>query len=232
VFRSVVTLPVDIWFIISLRRRSVGPTRKRFRRSQVRTFFINLARRGDRREEFLDRISVFDLGSPIRFEAIENEVGLLGCNLSHVSLLTEVQALSSPVIILEDDFQFTCDTSTVSRLLDSFLADEKLDVLVLSPTLYGFPFPYSRDFMVANRVRSCSGYVLKPWSVGPILKSFTFSSNMLQKTGDLRKYAFDSNWAKVQQRELLFAIPRQRVARQSPGFSDIQNTWVDYGWGR
>jgi len=71
-------------------------------------YLINLKERTDRWElcdhEFY-KINYY----PQRFEAIKNEVGKIGCFLSHLEILKQAQRENKNVLIMEDDVEFDED---------------------------------------------------------------------------------------------------------------------------
>ena len=72
--------------------------------------YINLERRQDRREEIEQELVQYGLSGE-RFNAISHELGLAGCNLSHIQVLKDAEEANlENLLVLEDDFQFLVDT--------------------------------------------------------------------------------------------------------------------------
>ena len=51
------------------------------------TYYINLKHRKDRKEETVNELKSFGINNPIRFNAIKDENGAIGCSKSHLEVL-------------------------------------------------------------------------------------------------------------------------------------------------
>lgn len=81
--------------------------------------YINLTKRTDRRESIEYQLK--KIGVPqdkiIRFEAVENENGALGCTLSHIGVMTMAKGNNwNNVLVLEDDMIFNDDDESLDRI--------------------------------------------------------------------------------------------------------------------
>jgi glycosyl transferase family 25 len=84
-------------------------------------FYINLEKRKDRREEIEKELDTFGLNYE-RFEAIETPgFGILGCGISHLSVLKLAKERKyKNILILEDDFTFIVSKEEFEKSLNLF----------------------------------------------------------------------------------------------------------------
>ena len=83
--------------------------------------YINLKKRTDRRQQIEEDLTALQLKYE-RFDAIETPgFGLLGCGLSHLSVLKLAKERAyKNVLILEDDFMFLVSKDTLEDQLNQF----------------------------------------------------------------------------------------------------------------
>ena len=94
---------------------------------------INLARRGDRLAKFDAEMKRLKISSYTRFEAIEDEVGILGCTLSHAACVRQIVDRSlSCAMICEDDARFLVTREELDVLVEAFLDDDQAEVACLA----------------------------------------------------------------------------------------------------
>lgn len=194
-----------------------------------RAVYINLNRRQDRRVQVESEFRRLGRMSVVRFQAIENEIGLLGAAESHLSVLKEAQRDNGgPILIFEDDIQFHCTAEELMATINEFLGDQRLDVLNLSPTFYGKPWPISRRLAVGNNIRAAAAYLVKPDALAPLIARFESSLLLMRNAQNPHVFAYDSLWEQDQKKTLLFSVPRKRLITQRPSYSDLQDRNVDY----
>lgn len=230
-FRRWLRAPRDLAYLLLLfrqkgRRPSLAST---FSITDVRAYFINLDSRPDRLSEFEQGIATYSLIRPSRFSAFKRSPGILGANLSHSALLEIASSSRRPFLILEDDAEFFCEEIDLYDVIEEFLSSPRLDVLVLIPSLYGIAIPISEKLSIANNIRTAAAYIVKPAAVEPLMRRFSKTSEALETGVSPRRASFDKEWEWEQKHRLLFAVPRKKIGRQRPSFSDLQNKIVDYG---
>lgn len=229
--RATLRFPRDAWFLYHLLSKKARENREnRFALVDLsRSVYINLKRRIDRRSQVEAEFSRIDRLEVRRFEAIENELGLLGAGQSHLAILrSALRENCGPILVFEDDIQFHCDSGEFWATLNEFLQDHRLDVLVLSPSFYGWPWPISERLAIGNNIRTAAAYLVKPSALEPLIARFESSVAALTTTRNERKFAYDALWEYEQKRTLLFAVPRKRLITQRPSFSDLQRRHVSY----
>ena len=191
---------------------------------------INLFDRPDRLAEITKEMK--RLGIPWnRIGAVKNSNGALGCASSHLSILKragEVEEAIGVVVVAEDDLIFEANASKITAVVADFLDNDALDVLCISHRTKGISIPVSKHLRVANEVYTTSAYIVKRRAVPNLVRAFEKSEAMLRVGIDKRLAAIDVVWHQAQLKELLFAIPRERIARQRPSYSDVANKHADY----
>ena len=95
------------------------------------TFYINLDERKEKNSECLKQLNLFGIQKPNRFNAIRDEIPLIGCAKSHIECLKNAKENGlSFILIFEDDIIFI-DHCKCRKLLEKYL-DYEYDVLFLS----------------------------------------------------------------------------------------------------
>ena len=192
-------------------------------------YYINLNKRGDRREQIEKELNAFDLKYE-RFEAIETPgFGIYGCGLSHLEVLKLARANKCEnVLILEDDFTFMVSNDEFEHQLTSFF-DLKLDfdVLMLSyhqlqkdETEYGF---ISR----VNSAQTASGYLVNRRYYDTLIDLYEWAMPLLNETQQHWIYCNDQVWKRLQVKDTWYCFT-QRIGKQSAGYSDNAQQYVDY----
>lgn len=199
--------------------------------------YINLDHRADRRklaEDEFDRLGIPE----VRFPAIHNKDGRIGCIESHLSILKS--DLTNVTWVCEDDIEFLVDRDTLDTHINEFLKS-KADILCL-----GFANRRSKDYsenlLRSFDVQTTSSYIIKP-SLKPILIDLWSGVLDSLKTGkphplegefmklNVHKGDFlcaDQSWKLLQQSHV-FVIPKIRCVKQRGSYSDIEKQYVDYG---
>ena len=93
-------------------------------------YYINLEKRVTRRNQCEKQLKSIGIRKPKRFNAIEHEIGLIGCARSHIECLKIAKAKNWPYIcIFEDDLLFT-EPNKVKQMLNKYI-DHDYDVLYI-----------------------------------------------------------------------------------------------------
>lgn len=200
------------------------------------TFYINLDSRIDRKNALLSELSAQHILNATRIQAVRvarfgalrpNQLGALGCSLSHTKALRAAQA--SVVLVLEDDVKFLRRVPTLELTTPSFA----WDVLV-----FAYNGGVSRDCVEASGARYCrvhriqttSMYAVQKPYIANLLMTWNVSINGLRANGPQSRFAGDQTWKVLQQtpgHNWFAAVPR--VAIQRPGFSNIESGFRNYG---
>lgn len=195
-------------------------------RCEVR--YINLRRRKDRRDLIEGELGNVGVANFSRIEAIEEEMGILGCGRSHILALEE-QTEKDCLMVCEDDLMFVSDAETISEIVQEFLERPELDVLCLANNSMSRPVAVSMGLAISDDIQTTACYLVKESGRRLLLDAFGESVEALLAGVDPKKAALDRMWKKLQSGVLIFAVPRANLAVQRPGFSDIAREVVDYG---
>lgn len=195
-------------------------------RCEVR--YINLRRRKDRRDLIEGELAKLGISEVSRIEAIEEEMGILGCGRSHILALA-AKTERDCLMVCEDDVMFVSDEETVSGIVEEFLDRPEIDILCLANNSIGRPVAISTGLAISNDIQTTACYLVKERGRKLLRDVFGESVEALLAGEDPKTAALDRMWKKLQSGVLIFAVPRASLAVQRPGFSDIAREFVDYG---
>lgn len=192
---------------------------------------INLHHRKDRLNSITNQLQKIGIHKWQRFEAIKRDYGMEGCTLSHIMVIEEFNQESHDyLMVIEDDAIFNQDFNTIKNLVDSFLVDEKLDVLCLGFNAFNKVY-YNDIFDITTDTQTTSCYIIKPKVRSEFIKVFNLAY-LLQcnRLDDQFGSAIDVVW-KMLQLKYNFVIPKSHIVTQMPSISDsgITPHFVDYG---
>ncbi|HGU9772083.1 glycosyltransferase family 25 protein [Morganella morganii] len=188
--------------------------------------YINLAKRTDRRESI--EFQLKKVGVPpekiIRFEAIENENGTLGCTLSHISVMEMAEKNNwENVLVLEDDMIFNDDDDSLDRInyFFSSLMSTTWDAGLLSGGYYSLKLLHGCFYQLYFSFLSNSYIVNQHYY--KVLKNIFSSSKESLVNGVDRKYcSLDYCWIQLMKKDNWYAI-YPCVGYQKTDMSDIEN---------
>lgn len=206
--------------------------------------YINLKERLDRRTQIENELRLLDIKNFSRFDAIKASPGYLGCSLSHLEVFKNADR-TRPLLVLEDDCEFLVNRLQLDYLIDHFMKSDA-DVFCLA---YNIPrksvqnliriFRYNlfrpclwkliwSPIKRAAKIQTMSCYILKPHMID-ILQNLSEQCVKELKDGfPAHVSAIDQKWKSLQ-KKYVFVIPRVRAAKQRASFSDIENSFKDYG---
>ena len=190
--------------------------------------YVNLEHRVDRKIHIISEFKRIGAMKFDRLDAVFNQNGALGAAISHAQVLSS-NALNDDELLMvcEDDCLFKTDRSEIDLLIEEFFCDNRLDVLCLAYNAKN-GVNISENMMITSETATMSCYIVKSQSLGQVLESIQSSITKMSAGGASHLFAQDQLWKKLQ-KELFFAIPRERAAMQLPSFSDIENEYSDYG---
>jgi len=191
-------------------------------------FYINLARRTDRREEIEQELTALDLPFE-RYNAVESSPGLIGCAYSHLGVLKTARDRGLPnVLILEDDFQPLVSKEEFWKNINAFFAqDIPYDVLMLGYNIQQST-PFNDLVCKVNEAQTTSGYVVHSRFYDPLINVIEDSIPHLQRTGKHWEYAIDQAWKQLQPAAAWYAF-NTRIGKQRASYSDCGGGFMDYG---
>ena len=198
-----------------------------------KVFCINLKRRPERLEQFINEVNKFNLGNFEVFEAIDgitlnqytfgqlkpSEKGLIESNIQIIKKSIELNYKS--ILIVEDDCLFTDEINQIGSYFDCLPNDWEM--------LY---FGGNHNTHINNQPPEIiNEKVCKLHN--------TYSTHFVALKSEIFKYVLneleyshtplDVTYTKVQKNKKVYCF-YPAIAKQRIGFSDIQNSIVDYNW--
>lgn len=172
--------------------------------------YINLKERTDRRKSIDYQLN--KLGVPpdkiIRFDAIRNENGTLGCTLSHIGVMTMAEENKwSNVLVLEDDMIFNDDDESLDRInyFFSSLISSSWDAGLLSGSYFR-----------VNQVHGCfyrlyfsylaNSYIVNQHYYQALREVFFQSAEDLKKGISRFQCSLDFHWISLMKKDNWYAI--------------------------
>lgn len=193
-------------------------------------FFINLERRGDRREQFEKEASRMGIEVE-RFQAIAHQVPAIGCLMSHLAVMKLARERNyERVCIFEDDFEFVVSKEEFNTTLAAI--PEDFDVVMLGWYL-NESAPYNGVFGKVLSATTTSGYIVNRKFYDTIINNFEaalslFVSN-LRAWNVIALYSADQYWLRIQS-TAKWLHTLKRIGKQRAGHSDIVGGYVAYDY--
>ena len=199
-------------------------------------FYINLAHRTDRLEHITKQLRYLcpDMSKVIRIEAIKETPGAIGCTLSHIKALEQFEQNSSwtTCMIIEDDFTLRdTNITNLNNILSTFFTEfSNWDVISI-----GYNSHYRcniKDTHISNikkaiHIYSSSAYCIHKNFVSTLKQNFIESSNAKRNEPNNVEFCLDVYWKHIQPISNWYLISPS-IGYQLPGYSDIENKFVDY----
>jgi GR25 family glycosyltransferase involved in LPS biosynthesis len=189
--------------------------------------YINLDQRTDRNEEIQAELTKKGLEF-IRFPAISNTMGSIGCNESHLAVLKEARAKGwESVLILEDDFSFTCNQQAMES---GFAAIDELGPWHVILFAYNslMTKPHNQRFVRIMEAQTTAGYMVHNSFYDRLIEVWEEGLTNLKKTHINHLYAVDQSWKRLQPVNLFYGFSPV-MGRQRESWSDIEKKLVNYG---
>jgi len=181
--------------------------------------YINLEKRKDRNDCMKEMTKTFG-DKVVRFEAIEDNPGYLGCSRSHIAVLEMAIANNwKNVLILEDDAEWNKFKNNYLQL--EFLVTKRdYDVIMLGGVCV---YKHPNDRLIS--AQTTTGYVVNRSYYSKLLQNFKESYNLLKEQNNPNLFALDQYWKNLQAKDNWYILS---MVYQRPDFSDIENRFVDY----
>lgn len=194
-------------------------------------FYINLKYRDDRKKNIMKNVLTIDFFKNImRFEAIKNDNGSLGCALSHINVLSQLKNKIDDYyfLILEDNFKITNENimNNFKRDLDDFLLSG-VDWDIINLTSYRTKVKRDtkpiHNFLKTEWTQTTSGYIINRNSIKKLIDLWIKSVEAFQNSKDMEKtiedYSIDQKWNKLENIYVYNSI----FAGKLLDYSDITN---------
>lgn len=182
--------------------------------------YINLASRPDRNEHMKKMTEIFG-DKVIRFDAIKQTPGYLGCAQSHMYVLElAIQENWKNVLILEDDAEWNQFEFNYKRL--ESLATQTYDVLLL-----GGVAVHKDHTQRVYSSQTATSYLIQNHYYRTLLANFRQAYDGLKNEG-YGRFAIDQHWKQLQKIDTWYIISDPCLVYQRPDYSDIEQQHVDY----
>lgn len=122
---------------------------------------------------------------------------------------------------MEDDIQFHVDEVDLKKVVDEFVRNRKVDVLVIGGWTVGPTAPISDCLAITASTLQTTCYIAKKSAVPHLVQSHRLSAERLISGLHAREAAIDVQWLNLQRKSLVFAVPRTALASQFSSHSDL-----------
>tara|TARA_R110000824_G_scaffold205337_1_gene390171 strand:+ start:1828 stop:2445 length:618 start_codon:yes stop_codon:yes gene_type:complete len=188
--------------------------------------YINLDKREDRNSKAIRQLKKIGIENPNRFSAIQNNDGIIGCALSHISVIEKAMKDKLPYIcVFEDDIDIIEPKilkDKVDRLID---AQGGFDVLMLGGNNFGGK-KIGLDLIKVEKCYTTTSYIINEHYYQTWIDNLKEGLEQLIRTGD-RQYSLDAHNHKLQQKDRWYLLIPICII-QKRGWSDIENSKIDY----
>jgi glycosyl transferase family 25 len=191
-------------------------------------YYINLKHRTDRNAHIIKELDKMKLKYK-RFDAIRDEVGIIGCGKSHLAVLKKAKKKNlKNVLVFEDDFKFIVDKKTFWNEMNTFFKKEiDYDALMLSyNSLESIKF--DDQLIKILDAQTASGYIINQKLYDPLIKLWEDALPLLEESGNRWHYSNDMVWKQLQPIKNWYAF-NNRIGKQMMSYSDLEHKIVDYG---
>jgi glycosyl transferase family 25 len=183
--------------------------------------YINLDHRTDRKKE-IEEVLKDVSDKVIRFNAIKDVHGGIGCTKSHIAVLEmAIREGWKNYLVVEDD-----------AIWNKFeIGYPKLQQLVMNPydvIVLGSVFARCNPNYKIFSCQTTTSYLVNSHYYQTLLSNFKEGLNGFVQTGQYSTYAIDQFWKRIQPLGNWYAVlPSLMIQR--PGYSDIEKMNIDNG---
>lgn len=129
------------------------------------SYYINLEKRKERKQHVEEELKKIGVDNPVRINAIEDNIGILGCLKSHIktlkTFLFNTEVTEKFVAIFEDDVIFKEPEITMC-CIDKIANDDDWDVCLIGGMNDGEYSNYKNlPAVKVTRCMSCAAYIVK-----------------------------------------------------------------------
>jgi glycosyl transferase family 25 len=191
-------------------------------------FYINLESRPDRKLHFENQMRMLGL-TAIRFNAIKNDCGAIGCTLSHLALLKYAKKNNlDHILIMEDDIMFLNPQVFTYNLNNVLTNHNNFDVLLIAGNNMGEYTRLNKFCVKISKCQTTTGYLVKNHYYDKLIQNFEEGVNNLKQNLTLScNYAVDQYWTSLQMKDKWYLVTPLTVT-QKPDYSDIEKRQINY----
>jgi glycosyl transferase family 25 len=193
----------------------------------INCLYINLNERTDRNAQLLEQFKDMPSLNLIRFSAIRNSYGPLGCSLSHIGCIEQAKQNGwDQVLILEDDFELLVNPNIFINAINK-CKDKQWDVMLLTGILKELPI-YSNMMYKVTNAQTAVAYMVNKHYYDRLLENFRSGYNLLLANPSMHSaYSLDQYWKHLQHVDSWY-IQVPILGKQLDGFSDNTNMYKNY----
>jgi len=189
-------------------------------------FYINLEKRPERNLETIVELKKLGIKKPNRFNAISNNIPLVGCALSHIGCIEKAKENDwDYVIIFEDDIKIEGKQKLIEKF-NKFIKYD-FDVLYLGCWNYVPPVKVEKDLSRVVKASCNHAYVVKSHYYDTYLKNLREGIELKLKDPNNGKYNIDEYHDILQQKDRWYCITPIHIT-QKDGWSDNFNEVRNY----
>ena len=184
--------------------------------------YINLEEAVERRKNIEEMLAIIPQEKILRFNAIKDEKGYIGCSKSHIECLKlAIKNNWNNILIIEDDSMWNNYENSV-KVLENLLKKD-YDVILLG----GCFAKFNQDTYKLYNAQTATAYLVSKHYYDKLLNNFIKGVLGLIKTNDYPKYALDQYWKQLQATDNWYIVNPALII-QKPNYSYIENKNVDY----
>lgn len=184
--------------------------------------YINLEHRTDRRAQIEEVLSNIPQEKILRFNAIKESHGGIGCTKSHIAVLElAIENNWKNYLVVEDDAVWSTNAGNSYDVLLQLL-QKSFDVLTLGIA----HAKYTSEYKLTSG-QTTTAYIVQEHYYPILLQNFKEGLHNFLTTGNYGIYALDQYWKRLQVRDKWYCvIPSLMIQR--PSYSDIERKHTDY----
>jgi glycosyl transferase family 25 len=185
--------------------------------------YINLEHRTDRRAEIEHVLSAIPPEKILRFNAIKESHGGIGCTKSHIAVLElAIENKWKNYMVVEDDAVWSGNAQASYDLLLK-LIQNPYDVVTLG-TVYA---KHDSNYKLTSG-QTTTAYIVQERYYPILLQNFKEGLQGFLETGNYPVYSIDQYWKRIQPRDNWYCvIPSLMIQRA--GYSDIEKSVINNG---
>ena len=184
--------------------------------------YINLAESTERKKNIEEMLSGCPKEKIIRFNAIKDEKGYIGCSKSHIACIKfAIKYNWKNVLILEDDVMWNNYEDSLTKLNE--LTKNTYDVILLG----GCSAKFDSHTFKLFEAQTAASYLVSNHYYRKLLNNFMVGCFNLYKTNICSSYALDQYWKNLQRIDNWYIVNPALVI-QKPFYSYIEKKDVDY----
>lgn len=188
-----------------------------------KVIYINLEHRTDRRREIEEVLSNFSPEKILRFNAIKESHGGIGCTKSHIAVLElAIENKWKNYLVVEDDAMWSPHAHKSYVVLLQLIV-KPFDVITLG-TVYA---KHDENYKLFSG-QTTTAYIVSQHYYSTLLQNYKEGLQGFLETGDYPVYSIDQYWKRLQSKDNWYCvIPSLMIQR--PGYSDIEKHVIDNG---